>query len=263
MRLDAETGDHHSISPEDPPEGEEYRFDWVTPSKVSEHDPTTFYFGGNRLFITRDRGNSWTRTPDLTKDIDRDTLTLMGVPGSELDISPNDGTSTYGEAVSLDQSPVDADVLWVGMDDGNLQVSRDFGESWTEVSGNVPGLPPGTYGFEAASQRYFGKSARVLSPAEAAALGHVTNRNGPTDLEAGTEAEALAEPLGALGRLEAHLDRPRAAGECFAPLFGRTIGAGEYGLALVEAMAHCLHLWHAGRATRALREDGAWAFRAA
>ncbi|ETX15969.1 metallo-beta-lactamase [Roseivivax halodurans JCM 10272] len=65
---------------------------------------------------------------------------------------------------------------------------------------------------------------------------------------------------GALERLHAHLAEPKAAGECFAPLFKRRIGGGEYGLALVEAMAHCLHLWHTGRAERHLREDGAWAF---
>ncbi|MFZ5965264.1 MBL fold metallo-hydrolase [Thalassococcus sp. BH17M4-6] len=65
---------------------------------------------------------------------------------------------------------------------------------------------------------------------------------------------------GALERLEAHLAEPRAAGDCFAPLFKRKIGEGEYGLALVESMAHCLHLWHEGRATRSLRADGAWVF---
>ncbi len=67
---------------------------------------------------------------------------------------------------------------------------------------------------------------------------------------------------GALARLEAYLDTPKAAGECFPPLFKRRIGDGEYGLALVESMAHCLHLWHAGRADRSLRDDGAWAFAA-
>jgi glyoxylase-like metal-dependent hydrolase (beta-lactamase superfamily II) len=64
----------------------------------------------------------------------------------------------------------------------------------------------------------------------------------------------------ALGRLEAYLETPRAASEVFEPLYKRRIGSGEYGLALVEAMAHCLHLWHLGRASRTRREDGAWAF---
>jgi glyoxylase-like metal-dependent hydrolase (beta-lactamase superfamily II) len=67
---------------------------------------------------------------------------------------------------------------------------------------------------------------------------------------------------GALDRLAGHLDQPRTAAECFPPLFLREIGPGEYGLALSEAMAHCLHLWHTGRATRELRGDGAWMWRA-
>jgi len=63
---------------------------------------------------------------------------------------------------------------------------------------------------------------------------------------------------GALARLETHLVAPRTAAECFMPLFKRQISGGEYGLALVEAMAHCLHLWHSDRATRTRRNDGAW-----
>jgi glyoxylase-like metal-dependent hydrolase (beta-lactamase superfamily II) len=68
---------------------------------------------------------------------------------------------------------------------------------------------------------------------------------------------------GALDRLARHLAEPRTAAECFAPLFLREIGPGEYGLALVEAMAHCLHLWHRGRARRVRREDGAWLWQVA
>ncbi len=75
-------------------------------------------------------------------------------------------------------------------------------------------------------------------------------------------AQLIDNHHGALDRLHAFLDTPKTAGDCFAPLFKRSIGAGEYGLALVEAMAHCLHLWHEGRATREKRDDdGAWLFR--
>ncbi|SLN21552.1 MBL fold metallo-hydrolase [Roseisalinus antarcticus] len=66
---------------------------------------------------------------------------------------------------------------------------------------------------------------------------------------------------GALERLVGHLVDPKTAGECFAPLFKREIGAGEYGLALVEAYAHCLHLWHLGRVSRERRGE-AWVFHA-
>ncbi len=145
IRLDAETGDMLGIRPY-PPAGEPpYRFDWVTPSLVSRHDPRVLYLGGNRLFISRDRGDSWERTNDLTKQIDRDTLRIMGVLGSDSILSKNDGTSSFGEIVTIAESPHDPNIVWVGTDDGNLQVSRDGGRTWTEVSHNVPGVPSGTY----------------------------------------------------------------------------------------------------------------------
>ncbi len=67
---------------------------------------------------------------------------------------------------------------------------------------------------------------------------------------------------GALRRLEAFLGEPHTAAECFRTLFKRDISGGEFGLALVEAMAHCVHLWHAGRVTRERRADGAWVWQA-
>ena len=65
---------------------------------------------------------------------------------------------------------------------------------------------------------------------------------------------------GALERLLDHLDQPKTAADCFAPLFKRTIGEGEYGLALVEAVAHVNHLYHTGQVTREKRDDGAWLY---
>ena len=65
---------------------------------------------------------------------------------------------------------------------------------------------------------------------------------------------------GALKRLRDHLDTPKPASDCFAPLFKRTIGEGEYGLALVEAVAHVNHLYHTGEVTRTRRADGAWLY---
>lgn len=65
---------------------------------------------------------------------------------------------------------------------------------------------------------------------------------------------------GALKRLKTHLETPKTAAACFAPLFKRSIGEGEYGLALVEAIAHVSHLYQTGKATRVRRDDGAWLY---
>ncbi len=152
-RVDAETGDILDIVPA-PPKGEpDYRWDWDTPTLVSRHDPRVVYLGGNRLFISHDRGLSWERTVDLSRQINRDTLRLMGVRGSEPMLSKNDGESSFGEITTIAESPLDANVLWVGTDDGNVQVSRDGGRTWTEVSRNVRGVPSGTYVSRVAASR--------------------------------------------------------------------------------------------------------------
>ncbi|MCH7992732.1 MAG: glycosyl hydrolase, partial [Gemmatimonadetes bacterium] len=128
FRYDTRTGDMQDISPR-APLGERYRFDWTSPMMLSQHDPNVLYVAGNRFFTSNNRGSSWERTEDLSRQIDRDRLELMGVRGSDIAISRNDGTGSFGEAVTLDESPIDPAILWVGFDDGNLQVSRDRGAS--------------------------------------------------------------------------------------------------------------------------------------
>lgn len=77
----------------------------------------------------------------------------------------------------------------------------------------------------------------------------------PTRLE-----QLIENHVSALDRLEAHLVAPSSAAECFMPIFKREIREAEYGLALVEAVAHCVHLWRQGRVSRYRREDGAWVY---
>ena len=144
QRVDPVTGDNLNVEPFEP-DSVDYRFDWVTPSHVSRHDSATVYLGGNRLFISRDTGATWTATRDLTKDIDRDSLSLMGVAGTADMLSKHDGTASFSEITTIAESPRTPDVLWVGTDDGNVQVSRDGGDSWTEVAHNIEGVNDTTY----------------------------------------------------------------------------------------------------------------------
>ena len=128
---------------------ERYRWNWSTPFMLSHHNPRTLYVGGNRLFKSVDRGDSWAAGADLTKQIDRDELEIMGsrggLPacnrsrGEPCILSKNDGTSWYGTMTTIAESPVRPGVLWVGTDDGNIQVSQDDNRTWTEVSRNVRG----------------------------------------------------------------------------------------------------------------------------
>ncbi|HYY43262.1 MAG TPA: hypothetical protein VE775_11065, partial [Pyrinomonadaceae bacterium] len=123
-----------------PPPGTQYRFYWDTPIVISPHNPRIIYVGGERFFKSLDRGDTWTASPDLTKHIDRNTLSIMGVAGKDPMASKNDGYTSYGYIVTLAESPLMPGVLWAGTDDGNVQLSRDGGATWTNVAKNVPAL---------------------------------------------------------------------------------------------------------------------------
>ena len=102
-------------------------------------------YGGNRLFISSNRGDSWTATDDLTKRLDRDELPIMGQPVTDETLSRHDGISTFGQIVTIAVSPLEAGVIYVGADDGNVQRSRDGGATWNDLTGNLTGIPDQTY----------------------------------------------------------------------------------------------------------------------
>jgi hypothetical protein len=95
------------------------------------------------VFRSTDRGSSWEPiSPDLTGGADRDTLTLMGVKGQDITLAKNDGVSDYPTLISLTESPARPGVYYAGSGDGLVHVSRDGGESWVDLTGRFPGLPP-------------------------------------------------------------------------------------------------------------------------
>jgi hypothetical protein len=121
--------------------GDAYRFNWNTPLLLSPHNPNIVWLGGNRLFKSYNRGETWTASADLSKDIDRCNVAVMGVPGSEAQVSKNDGVTAYSTITAISESPVMPGVVWAGTDDGNLQISRDGGLTFVEVGKNLTGLP--------------------------------------------------------------------------------------------------------------------------
>ena len=168
-RLSLTTGEQTSIRPRAPtgnnpntnivpapPEGTEIRWNWNTPLVLSPHNPDVVYAGGNRLFRSLDRGETWTMSPDLTRNVDRDRIEVMGMANSlprcnRMDrgetciLSRNDGVSRFSAIVSVAESPLVPGLLWTGSDDGSLQVSRDGGATWAEVGRNIPGGTNGHY----------------------------------------------------------------------------------------------------------------------
>ncbi len=142
--VDPQTGDTISINP-GPRRGEPpHRYDWDAPVMASRHTAGTVYLGGNRLFTSRDYGSTWTSSEDLTRSIDRDTLEIMGVLNRDVRLSRNDG-DTISEISNFAESPLDPKILWVGTDDGNIQLTTDGGATWTNVSGAITGVKDGTF----------------------------------------------------------------------------------------------------------------------
>jgi hypothetical protein len=85
---------------------DQYRFYWNTPIVMSPHNPSILYVGGDRFFKSLNRGDTWTASADLTKHIDRNTLSIMGVKGTDPMASKNDGYTSYGYVVTIGESPV-------------------------------------------------------------------------------------------------------------------------------------------------------------
>ncbi|HEY0385244.1 MAG TPA: hypothetical protein VGC64_04500, partial [Pyrinomonadaceae bacterium] len=107
-----------------------YRFNWTSPLAVSASNPEEIYLGGNVLFKSTDGGAHWTPiSPDLTRN-DKAKQESSGGP-VELDMS---GAETFDTILSFTISPVDPKVIWVGTDDGLVQVTRDGGAHWTNVA---------------------------------------------------------------------------------------------------------------------------------
>jgi photosystem II stability/assembly factor-like uncharacterized protein len=120
----------------------ELRYNWNTPIALSPTRPGTVYVGSQFLFRSRDRGESWERiSPDLTTNDPRKQQ--QGLSGG-LTID-NSSAEKYTTIFAIAESPRDADVVWAGTDDGNLQLTRDGGATWSNVGRAIPGLPPGTW----------------------------------------------------------------------------------------------------------------------
>jgi len=153
-RRDAKTGQQREIMPEAKAGEPHYRFQWNSPMAISNFDHKTIYYGGNYLFKSTDRGDSWTRLGgDLTTGADRNKLPIFGKVPDKSTLSRHDGVEEYPTITTISESPLTANVLWVGTDDGNVQVTRDGGKTWKNVAGRT-GAPKGTYVSRVVASKY-------------------------------------------------------------------------------------------------------------
>ena len=144
MRYDRASGEKVPIQPM-PAVGEAaYRWNWDAPLIVSKHDASTLYFAANKLFKSTNKGDDWqTISPDLTQQIDRNEIEVMGQVWTIDAVMKNASTTIYGNVVALDESPKKKGLLYVGTDDGLVQVSENDGQTWTKYQ-TFPGVPTNT-----------------------------------------------------------------------------------------------------------------------
>ena len=131
VRYDRKSGERISIIPVEGKGEEAYRFNWDSPLLISPHKNTRLYFCANKVFKSEDRGNSWEIiSTDLTRQLDRNKIPVMGKIWSVDAVSKNASTSQYGNIVAFTESHVKEGLLYAGTDDGLIQVSKDGGKSW-------------------------------------------------------------------------------------------------------------------------------------
>jgi len=144
-RYDKRTGENTGIAVQEPKGGEVYRWNWDSPLIISPHSHTRLYYAANKIFRSDDRGDTWqVISPDLTRQLDRNSLQVMGRVWEPDAVAKNASTSFYGNIVVLSESPKKEGLIYAGTDDGLIQATEDGGSNWRKLD-KFPGVPDSTY----------------------------------------------------------------------------------------------------------------------
>ena len=142
LRVRRSTGETKQIKPLEGKDDPKYRFNWNTPIHMSPTQPGVLYLGSQFLFRSRDRGETWERvSPDLTTN---DPAKQRQEESGGLSVD-NSSAENHCTIFSICESPRNPQIVWVGTDDGNVQLTQDGGRTWANVARKLPGLPPNTW----------------------------------------------------------------------------------------------------------------------
>ena len=141
-RYDKVSGRTKTVKPTAPDTTIDLRFNWNAPVAIDPHNPNGVYYGSQHVHYSTNRGDDWEIiSPDLsTNDPEKQKQNESG--GLTLDAT---GAENHTTLLTIAPSPVDRNVIWAGTDDGNVQVTQNRGESWTNVAAKLPGLPAGSW----------------------------------------------------------------------------------------------------------------------
>ncbi len=145
FRYDKKSGEKINIKPRERKGELTYKWNWNAPMILSSHKNTRLYVAANKVFKSDDRGNSWqVISEDLSSGKDRDSFKVMGKYWGSDAVKKHVSTSQFGTIVSLAESPKNESLLYVGTDDGLIQVTQNGGETW-EKNSVFTGVPEMTY----------------------------------------------------------------------------------------------------------------------
>ncbi|HEX8637759.1 MAG TPA: hypothetical protein VF692_06845, partial [Pyrinomonadaceae bacterium] len=145
VRFDKRTGETVDIQPIEGATDESQRYNWDSPFIVSPHNSKRLYFAGHKLFKSDNRGDDWRAlSGDLTRRLDRNLLPVMGKIQSPDAIAKNQSTALYGNASAISESPKKAGLIYVGTDDGLIQVTENDGQTWRKIE-KFAGVPDMSY----------------------------------------------------------------------------------------------------------------------
>ena len=145
VRYDKPTGQELVLQPQEGKGEPPLRWNWDSPLIISPHSHTRLYFAANKLFRSDDRGDTWQAVSgDLTRQLDRNRLPVMGKIWTPDAVAKNASTSLFGNIVALAESPKKEGLIYAGTDDGLIQVTADAGKTWTKYD-KFTGVPDMTY----------------------------------------------------------------------------------------------------------------------
>ena len=167
FHVDTRTGNIRTIHPYpkiigsagDAIKDHKYRFNWDSPIHISPHDPNTVYFGGNVLFASSDKGYNW---KELSGDLTTNDKSKQTSSGGEI-YQDNTAAEFHCTIITIAESPKEKGVIWCGTDDGNVQITRDGGKTWTNVNKNITGLPAFSWIGKIHASEHNGGTALVIA----------------------------------------------------------------------------------------------------
>ncbi len=145
VRYDRKNGEYLPLKPIEGENETPLRWNWDAPLLISQFDNKRLYFGANKIFRTDDQGQSWTMiSGDISRNLDRNKFDVMGKVWSVDAVAKNQSTDIFGQSTSIAESKFDENILWVGTDDGLIQLTTNGGKAWTKID-NLPGVPAQSY----------------------------------------------------------------------------------------------------------------------